>query len=98
MDDILPEDVEMIVNNIKRAVALYASDPATYNAMQVAAMKAAKDYSWVKATKQYVSHFLVSRSPAPRSPPPSASANMRTICGLCLSLILEKRNPTFLIC
>ncbi len=64
MDDILPEDVEMIVKNIKRAVALYESDPATYNAMQVAAMKAAKDYSWVKATKQYVDHFLVTARPA----------------------------------
>jgi glycogen synthase len=63
MDDILPEDVQMIVKNIKRAVALYESDPATYNAMQVAAMKAAKDYSWVKATKQYVDHFLVSERP-----------------------------------
>lgn len=63
MDDILPEDVAMIVKNIKRAVTLYESEPATYNKMQVAAMKAAKDYSWVKATKEYVDHFLVSDGP-----------------------------------
>ena len=59
MDDILPEDVEMITKNIKRAVKLY-KDKSTLKEMQVAAMKAAKEFSWVKATKQYIDHFLVS--------------------------------------
>ncbi len=68
MDDILPEDVEMIVKNIKRAVDLYESEPATYRQMQVAAMKAAKDFSWVQATKLYVNHFLVIEPPDLVSP------------------------------
>ena len=29
-------------------------------------MKAAKDFSWVKATRQYVDHFVVRRRRAPR--------------------------------
>jgi granule-bound starch synthase len=57
MDDIVPADVEMIAKDIKRAVALYG-DKATLKAMQVSAMEAAKDFSWVKATKQYVQHFM----------------------------------------
>ena len=68
MDDIVPADVEMIVSDIKRAVQLYA-DKATLKSMQVAAMEASKDFSWVKATKQYVQHFLVRFSEC-ASPPP----------------------------
>lgn len=57
MDDIIAQDVDMIASDIKRAITLYG-DKATLQEMQVAAMKAAKDFSWVKATKQYVDHFL----------------------------------------
>eukprot|EP00292_Cryptomonas_paramecium_P033456 CAMPEP_0113702042 /NCGR_PEP_ID=MMETSP0038_2-20120614/24945_1 /TAXON_ID=2898 /ORGANISM="Cryptomonas paramecium" /LENGTH=560 /DNA_ID=CAMNT_0000626071 /DNA_START=37 /DNA_END=1719 /DNA_ORIENTATION=+ /assembly_acc=CAM_ASM_000170 len=57
MDEIVPEDVEMIADSIKRAVKLY-SDKQTINTMQKAAMAAAKDYSWTKATKEYVQHFI----------------------------------------
>lgn len=57
MDLILPEDVAMVAGGIKRAAALYA-DTAAMRAMQTAAMKAAKDFSWVSATKHYVAHFL----------------------------------------
>ena len=65
MDDILPEDVEMVAQGIRRAAALYP-DTAAIRALQVAAMKAAKDFSWVKATRQYVDHFVVRRRRAPR--------------------------------
>ncbi len=72
MDDIIPSDVEMIATNIKRAVTLYG-DKATLKEMQVSAMQAAKDFSWVKATKQYVQHFLVSA-------PPSSPLSQPTLC------------------
>jgi glycogen synthase len=62
MDDILPADVQMIATAIKRTAALYADTP-TVRTLQVAAMKAAKDFSWVQATKEYVKHFLVSVVP-----------------------------------
>ena len=65
MDDILPEDVEMVAQGIRRAAALYP-DTAAIRGLQVAAMKAAKDFSWVKATRQYVDHFVVRRRRAPR--------------------------------
>ena len=72
MDDILPEDVEMVAQGIRRAAALYP-DTAAIRALQVAAMKAAKDFSWVKATRQYVDHFVERRRPG-RRPPRRASA------------------------
>jgi hypothetical protein len=68
MDDLVPADVEMIGTNIKRALALYG-DKAALKKVQVAAMAAAKDYSWTKATKQYIDHFLVPPPPTrPRAP------------------------------
>jgi granule-bound starch synthase len=57
MDAILPADVEMIASSIRRAATLYG-DGAALRRTQVAAMAAAKEYSWTKATKQYVDHFL----------------------------------------
>jgi glycogen synthase len=68
MDDIAPVDVSMIAGSIQRAIKLYG-DKATLRTIQVAAMKAAKDYSWTKATKQYVEHFLVRPPPIPPPPP-----------------------------
>jgi hypothetical protein len=74
MDDILPADVEMIVSNIKRAVKLYG-EKAELKAVQIAAMKAAKDFSWTKATKEYIDHFLV------RAPRTSAQLPQPVVCG-----------------
>ena len=68
MDDIVPADVALVADGIKRAVKLYG-DKGALRAIQVAAMKAAKDYSWTKATKEYVQHFLV-RPPRTPHPPP----------------------------
>ena len=58
MDDLLPADVTMLVGAIERAVKLHG-DAAAMRKLQVAAMAAAKDYSWTRATKKYVEHFLV---------------------------------------
>ena len=91
MDDILPEDVQMIAKAIKRAAALY-SDTATIRTLQVAAMKAAKDFSWVKATKQYVEHFLVSAPlRAPAHPIAAAAAAARA--EPCCSCRCPRRRP-----
>ena len=97
MDDILPEDVQMIAKAIKRAAALY-SDTATIRTLQVAAMKAAKDFSWVKATKQYVEHFLVSaplRAPAHPIAAAAAAARAEPCCSCrCRRRCRRRRPPT----
>jgi granule-bound starch synthase len=55
-DGIEEDDVDMLVKNFDKAMKLYKS-PAEFRAIQVAAMDAAKDFSWQNSVKQYVAEF-----------------------------------------
>eukprot|EP00961_Rhodomonas_salina_P148466 1998397-Rhodomonas_salina.1 len=56
-DEIVDEDVAMLVSNMERACKLF-KDKETLRTVQVAAMGAAKSYSWSAAAQKYVDHLL----------------------------------------
>ena len=53
----MPKDVEMIVSNIGRAIKLYETK-TKLREIQIAAMAAAKTYSWNSAAREYIEHFI----------------------------------------
>jgi glycogen synthase len=55
-DGLEAEDVDMLVKTFDKAMKLYKS-PAEFRTMQVAAMEAAKEFSWQNSVKQYVAEF-----------------------------------------
>lgn len=55
-DGLEQKDVQMIVNNIERAIKVFKS-AETYKAMQVQAMTTATTYSWANSAKQYIAEF-----------------------------------------
>jgi len=61
-DELVPKDVEMIVSNIGRAMKLY-ENKSKLREVQIAAMAAAKTYSWNNAAREYISHFIEIGSP-----------------------------------
>ncbi|KAJ1494782.1 hypothetical protein T484DRAFT_2403425 [Baffinella frigidus] len=61
-DELVPKDVAMIVSNIARAMKLYESK-AKMREVQIAAMAAAKTYSWNNAAREYIKHFIEIGSP-----------------------------------
>lgn len=63
-DEITTKDVVMIVSNMQRAADLYKNTPKLRE-IQVAAMAAAKSYSWAKAAKSYIETFKAIGSKAP---------------------------------
>ena len=56
-DELVTKDVTMIASNIGRAMELYKSK-STMREIQIAAMAAAKTYSWNNAAREYISHFI----------------------------------------
>lgn len=63
-DGIVQADVDMIVGNIKKAIALF-ENKAEIKAMQTEAMRVAKSYTWAKAAQEYINTFKAMGAKAP---------------------------------
>jgi granule-bound starch synthase len=63
-DTIVQKDVDMIVKNMERAMALFGNREQL-RTMQKAAMSASKDFTWAASAKQYISTFKAMGSKPP---------------------------------